>query len=213
MELSVEESRPRRSWVEDAMSEFRVIGHDAFLDKYAKGTPPRWVYLVHEGIEYPAKALWAAALSHGVTPTTTRGFKTGQGRAELERLGFIVFTERPGSDIIREAQVDLDQMESEGERHIREIGVLKRSAAIVAAAKRRSPLKCEVCDFDFEQTYGELGRGYIECHHIEPLNYRGGNSAPTRVGDLALLCANCHRMAHRKGQVVAVEDLRKHLRK
>jgi len=76
------------------------------------------------------------------------------------------------------------------------IAVLKRSSAIVAAAKQRSPLVCDLCGFNFEETYGELDRGYIECHHIEPLVSRNGEPAPTRVGDLALLCANCHCMVH-----------------
>lgn len=213
MELSAEETRERRSWVEDAMFEFRTIGHDAFLDKYSKGTPPRWVYLIHNGNPYPAKALWAGALSHGISPTTTRAFKTGQGRAELERLGFTTFTEQPSRYTVDQVEADLDRVESEGERQLREIGVLKRSAAIVAAAKQRSPLVCEVCGFDFEEAYGEVGRGYIECHHIEPLNSRSGASAPTRVGDLALLCANCHRMVHRKTKVISIEDLRQLVRR
>ena len=29
-------------------------------------------------------------------------------------------------------------------------------------AKAKGPLACEVCAFDFEATYGELGAGYIE---------------------------------------------------
>lgn len=211
--LSAEEITDRRIWVEDAMFEFRTIGHDAFLGKYSKSTPPRWVYLVHNGIAYPAKALWAGALSHGLSPTTTRAFKTGQGRAELERLGFTTFTEQPSRYTIGQVEADLHRVESEGERQLREIRVLKRSSAIVAAAKQRSPLACEVCGFDFEEAYGELGRGYIECHHIEPLNSRNGASAPTRVGDLALLCANCHRMVHRKAETIPVEELRMRLRK
>ena len=26
-----------------------------------------------------------------------------------------------------------------------------------------------ICGFDFGQKYGELGKGYIEVHHIKPL--------------------------------------------
>jgi 5-methylcytosine-specific restriction protein A len=57
-------------------------------------------------------------------------------------------------------------------------------------------LVCEVCQFDFAQTYGERGQGYIECHHVEPLHV-GGEKARS-VKDLALLCSNCHRMIHTK---------------
>ena len=55
-------------------------------------------------------------------------------------------------------------------------------------------LTCEACGFDFEQTYGERGHGYIECHHTMPLHTRP--SKVTRLRDLALVCANCHRMSH-----------------
>jgi len=57
-------------------------------------------------------------------------------------------------------------------------------------------LACEVCSFDFSQTYGERGQGYIECHHVEPLHV--GGEGPRSIRDLALLCSNCHRMIHTK---------------
>ncbi len=67
----------------------------------------------------------------------------------------------------------------------------KRKAALATGS-----LACEVCGFDFEATYGQLGAGYIEVHHLKPVHtlIRG---AKTKLADLALLCANCHRMAHR----------------
>jgi 5-methylcytosine-specific restriction protein A len=57
-------------------------------------------------------------------------------------------------------------------------------------------LACEVCTLDFGQTYGERGDGYIECHHILPMHETGERE--TKPSDLALLCANCHRMIHTK---------------
>jgi 5-methylcytosine-specific restriction enzyme A len=56
-------------------------------------------------------------------------------------------------------------------------------------------LCCEACGFDFGATYGDRGRGYIEVHHVRPLHDSGPTR--TRLADLALLCANCHRMIHR----------------
>ncbi|MFC8272189.1 HNH endonuclease [Streptomyces sp. NPDC057271] len=61
--------------------------------------------------------------------------------------------------------------------------------------KLGQPIKCEVCAFDFGATYGELGAGYVEVHHITPLHATGPRE--TRLEGLALLCANCHRMCHR----------------
>lgn len=73
----------------------------------------------------------------------------------------------------------------------------ERSSKLIRAFKERlSNLRCYVCDFDFEQTYGILGEGYIEAHHRVPVS-RLNSGQVTRIEDLVPLCANCHRMVHR----------------
>lgn len=74
-------------------------------------------------------------------------------------------------------------------------------------------LTCKVCGFDFQEYYGELGRNYIEVHHINPIStYNEEVEIDPRV-DLIPLCANCHRMIHRsKDKVLRPEDLRKILK-
>jgi 5-methylcytosine-specific restriction protein A len=79
----------------------------------------------------------------------------------------------------------------------------ERSAALVSRKKAvtlraEGVLRCEVCRFDFTAFYGALGEGYAECHHLTPLA-EAGTEARTRLGDLAIVCANCHRMLHRPG--------------
>ncbi|MFE0042623.1 HNH endonuclease [Streptomyces albireticuli] len=65
----------------------------------------------------------------------------------------------------------------------------------IAHAQRLGQMRCEVCAFDFGRSYGQLGEGYIEVHHVVPLHISGLQE--TKLDDLALLCANCHRMCHR----------------
>ncbi len=75
------------------------------------------------------------------------------------------------------------------------------------ALKRYGSLQCEVCGFDFFQTYGERGKGYIECHHKVPLsNLEPGTE--TKLDDLALVCANCHRILHRKTDDMSIDNLK-----
>lgn len=77
----------------------------------------------------------------------------------------------------------------------------KRKAASVSGV-----IACEVCGFDFESAYGELGSGYMEVHHIKPVHtLKPGDK--TKLEDLALLCANCHRMAHRKPVPLSIPEI------
>lgn len=76
-----------------------------------------------------------------------------------------------------------------------------------AALKETLKLACEVCGFDFLEAYGEHGRGFIECHHTKPLHaLRPGDR--TKVSDLALVCANCHRMLHARRPWLSLAELR-----
>lgn len=63
------------------------------------------------------------------------------------------------------------------------------------AIKSNPMLNCEVCGFSFFETYGELGKGFIEAHHINPLNET--KQTKTKREDITLVCSNCHRMLHR----------------
>jgi 5-methylcytosine-specific restriction enzyme A len=75
------------------------------------------------------------------------------------------------------------------------------------AMKVAGRLACEACDFDFFQVYGERGKGFIEAHHLQPLHTLAANSR-TRLDDLALLCANCHRMLHACKPWLTISELR-----
>lgn len=68
-------------------------------------------------------------------------------------------------------------------------------------------LFCEVCGFDFGECYGDFGQGYIEAHHKHPLS-ASMEEHSTQLDDLILLCANCHRIIHRRRPPLSVEELR-----
>lgn len=66
-----------------------------------------------------------------------------------------------------------------------------------AVRRETGRLACEACGFDFNATYGTHGNGFIEVHHVSPLHTLKPGSR-TRLQDLVVLCANCHRMVHAK---------------
>lgn len=68
-------------------------------------------------------------------------------------------------------------------------------------------LVCEACGFDFAERYGPLGHGFAECHHTIPVSELDEKHR-TRLADLAIVCANCHRMIHRSRPMVSIAELR-----
>lgn len=89
-------------------------------------------------------------------------------------------------------------------RYERDRKLIREKLAEAAAIGK---LNCQVCNFDFGATFGELGTGYIEVHHLKPVSELG-KGGKTKLSDLALLCANCHRMAHRKRIPLGLEELK-----
>ncbi|WP_461149013.1 HNH endonuclease [Spirosoma pulveris] len=79
--------------------------------------------------------------------------------------------------------------------------IRERNATLIKKKKKQAlnkfgRLQCEVCNFDFKNTYGDLGEGFIECHHTKPISQMIPEDI-TRLEDLALVCSNCHRMLHK----------------
>jgi 5-methylcytosine-specific restriction enzyme A len=83
--------------------------------------------------------------------------------------------------------------------------LVKRKRDVVLRETGR--LACEACGFDFNDKYGEHGRGFIEVHHLLPLHALTPGSR-TRIQDLAVLCANCHRMVHAKSKWLTLLKLK-----
>ncbi len=91
----------------------------------------------------------------------------------------------------------------------------ERNASLVAKKKARvlqstGKLACEVCAFDFAQFYGDLGNGFAECHHNRPLSELRSVEG-TKLADLSIVCANCHRVLHRVRPWLTIEQLKNRL--
>jgi hypothetical protein len=80
-----------------------------------------------------------------------------------------------------------------------------------ASVLKHDPLlRCEVCSISMEERYGLRGAGFCEVHHRRPLFLVDENDATsTQLGDLAILCPNCHRMIHRyKRETLTIQALK-----
>jgi len=108
---------------------------------------------------------------------------------------------------------DHDVEAPEGRLLLRQHFVRERNPLLVRkkkqlVIKRDGDLRCEACDFSFRARYGELGSGFIECHHTMPLSRLRPNKK-TRLEDLVIVCANCHRMLHLGARWLSVMELKR----
>lgn len=134
--------------------------------------------------------------------------------------GFDEAAKRSGSFIVDENTIIEDNDSQNAEEGQPEGGPKKgtstyyeRNQANRVAAIRIHKTTCMVCDFDFGNKYGDRGDGYIEVHHIRPLSQQGQKYTPNLKDDFAVVCANCHRMIHRrKKDILSIAQLKKLLR-
>ncbi len=82
-------------------------------------------------------------------------------------------------------------------RKLRQHKRIDRNSKLSREAKRIHGTTCKVCGFNFEAKYGQLGRGFIEAHHLQPLsNLKKEKLLLSPRDDFTVLCANCYRIIH-----------------
>lgn len=87
---------------------------------------------------------------------------------------------------------------------------IERNAALTKDVKKLQGYNCQICGMSFEEIYGEIGRGFIEAHHLRSLaSIKGEKVAYDPLKDFAVLCANCHRMVHRSGILNDMEKFKR----
>ncbi len=72
---------------------------------------------------------------------------------------------------------------------------------------------CKVCGFNFEETYGEIGREFIHVHHLVGLAVIKQEYQINPIKDLRPVCPNCHAMLHKKNPPFTIEELQRILKR
>ena len=88
------------------------------------------------------------------------------------------------------------QADQEGSRAMRLHVAIERSSRVRTAALVIHGTRCQVCGFSFAEFYGGVGQGFAEVHHLRPLKDLKEAMLVDPAADVAVVCANCHRMVH-----------------
>ena len=141
-----------------------------------------------------------------------REFENNQ--VELRKISLSIQSWIKSGDQIVDVDLDDDELEVQECRLLTRVHRTRERDRKITQKKKDKvrkelgTLRCECCGFDFEKTYGQLGDGFIECHHIKPISEIIPGEK-TSLDDLSLVCSNCHRMIHRKRPWLSISELRK----
>ncbi len=129
---------------------------------------------------------------------------------ELEKC-VLVLRERLLSDDPNELASPSQEARTEGGQKVFTLIRPERNQRLRKTALALHGYDCMACGFNFEEFYGEIGKDFIEVHHVVPLAQAGITETNPET-DLAVLCANCHCMVHRRrGICLSLNEIRGHI--
>jgi len=70
---------------------------------------------------------------------------------------------------------------------------------------------CSVCNFNFRDTYGEIGKDFIHFHHLNQIANIGKEYQLDPIKDLRPVCPNCHCIIHKQTPPFTIEEVKNFL--
>lgn len=67
---------------------------------------------------------------------------------------------------------------------------------------------CQICGFDFEKMYGDIGKDFIHVHHLTMVSEIGLEYEVNPIKDLIPVCPNCHAMIHKKEPPFTINEMK-----
>lgn len=100
----------------------------------------------------------------------------------------------------------------EGKRYAISVNAYERDVKARTKSIACHGCYCAVCGFDFEATYGDVGKGVIEVHHITPLSQINQEYEVNPAKDLIPVCSNCHTIIHKRKPPYGINEARRLLK-
>ena len=138
----------------------------------------------------------------------TKSFDRNLELRKLEQIGPEFFAHSIGKNPIGEGDNNADIIYWEGDsRELRVSAYERNGNARKRCIDHYKPI-CQVCQFDFKKTYGEIGSGFIHVHHLVKVADREGRYEVDPIKDLRPVCPNCHAMIHKNKKHFSIDKLR-----
>ena len=160
----------------------------------------------HQKIDEPR---WWSILSNGYKDHKSGNFfweMRSEVAEALEKLGWVT-SKNP---VLRVFPDEVNETEIFQEGAVRQILVnaYERSPQARQKCIDHYGESCFVCEFNFGEVFGELGKGFIHVHHLLPLSEIAEEYEVDPVKDLRPVCPNCHAMIHRCSPPLDIEEVK-----
>ena len=105
-------------------------------------------------------------------------------------------------------EVDADKKYSEGKTRQVKVNSYERNQIARQECIEHFGLNCQVCNFNFQEKFGELGKNFIHVHHIIDISTIGKEYSINPKTDLIPVCPNCHAMLHKQKPAYSILELK-----
>ena len=172
--------------------------------------------VIINGYRYPPKAIVGLAAYYQtgelLIPDDFGGGLNTKCFKVLEENGFKIVLKN--NDIVYPDEVPKNTVRTEGKVIEVTINYYERDTKARDACIEHYGLLCQVCNFDFEEHYGDIGAGFIHVHHLIQLSEIKKEYIINPIRDLRPVCPNCHAMLHRrKKNPYSIDELKTILKK
>lgn len=140
----------------------------------------------------------------------TSGASVKKGREIYERY-FKLIKENFAETVFPD-EVDKEIKYSEGKTKQVTVNSYERNQLARQECIEHFGLNCQVCDFNFKDKFGELGKNFIHVHHIIDIATIGKEYSVNPKTDLIPVCPNCHAMLHKKKPAFTILELKEYIR-
>lgn len=105
-------------------------------------------------------------------------------------------------------EVDIEIEYSEGKTKKVLVNSYERNPVARKKCIEHFGLNCQVCNFNFEEKFGDLGKDFIHVHHKIDISTIGNEYSVNPLTDLIPVCPNCHSMLHKRKPAYSISELK-----
>ncbi len=134
-------------------------------------------------------------------------------RAKIEKMNSKgrkrkIWAYRIKNTLLTEEVEELDSKHIEGKVSKVLVNRYERDSAARLKCIKHFGIACQICKFNFEDEFGEIGKDFIHVHHLKEISSIGEEYEVNPIEDLIPVCPNCHAMLHKRTPAFKIEELK-----